>query len=106
VGFLGEFEASYKNGASLYVDAWLQGNVRAHPTFDALAGVTATQVVDFGCGKGTLTGAIRQTNSAYFIRGIDGSPAAVRIAKNRYGGIKFQVANLPRAILRYGSRVS
>jgi trans-aconitate methyltransferase len=102
--FLGAFEAMYRDGASGSFDAWLQDDVSAHPVLEALSGVQASRVLDLGCGKGALTDAIRQQTGADSVRGIDCSPTAVRIAKDRYEGIKFQVADIPRAIRRWGSQ--
>jgi trans-aconitate methyltransferase len=102
--FVGEFETMYRDGSSQAFDPWFQDDVRAHPILALLDGIKASSVLDLGCGKGALTDAIRQRTGAANIRGIDCSPTAIRIAKQRYRGIAFQVANVPKAVRRWGNQ--
>jgi trans-aconitate 2-methyltransferase len=70
---------------------------RGRPFVDLVARVGATRpadVVDLGCGPGTLTRLLAERWPGAVVRGIDSSPEMVEAARRDVPGVAFEVADL------------
>ena len=73
------------------------GDHRGRPFLDLLARVQATaprDVVDLGCGPGTLTRLLAERWPDATVRGVDQSPEMVATARREAPGVDFEVADL------------
>jgi SAM-dependent methyltransferase len=93
--FIGDFEAMYKDESVSVFDSWHQEDTRQlnrKIAFSILDKYNFKNIVDVGCGKGTLTYILKKNNN--YVVGLDVSPTAAQIAKSRYPDIDFDVLDI------------
>jgi len=93
--FVGKFEEMYQNETKEIFDSWHQDDsrqVQRKVCFALLEQFNFQNIIDLGCGKGSVTHQLKKLNNQ--VLGIDISETAVKFAKERYPDIKFLTANI------------
>jgi len=93
--FVGKFEEMYRNEAVEGFDSWHQDDTRhlnRKIAMVLLEDYNFERIVDVGCGKGSFTHCLKKKNN--IVVGIDISPKAIEVAKERYPDIDFQCVDL------------
>ena len=92
--FVGDFDALYKEDELGKFDSWHQDDLQPlnKQVLQNILKHKFQNILDVGCGKGALTNQLKDGNNN--IIGIDISPIAINIAKNRYPDIRFLTANV------------
>lgn len=94
--FVGEFEELYKQDECGQFDSWHQDDLQPlnKQVLLHLLQQNFHNILDLGCGKGALTNQLKNSNNN--VLGIDISPTAIKIAKNRYPNINFLAADVQK----------
>ena len=94
--FVGEFEELYKQDECGQFDSWHQDDLQPlnKQVLLNLLHQNFQNILDIGCGKGALTNQLKNSNNN--VLGIDISPTAIKIAKNRYQNINFLTADVQK----------
>lgn len=93
--FLGQFEEMYREESSSGFDSWHQDDSRwlsRKICLSVLEQWNFKSIVDFGCGKGQFTHMLKRRNNS--VLGVDVSPTAIKIAKERFPDIDFSVSDI------------
>lgn len=88
--FVGEFEQMYRQESVEHFDSWHQEDSRQLNRKLALGLLEEwnfDRVIDIGVGKGTLTHKLKKRNNV--VLGLDISPTAIEMARERYPDIEF-----------------
>jgi trans-aconitate methyltransferase len=93
--FIGDFETMYQNESKENFDSWHQDDTRQLQRKIDLAileDYNFSNVIDIGCGKGSLTHLLKKRNNN--VLGIDISQTAIEIATERFPDINFAVMDI------------
>jgi len=95
--FIGNFNDMYLAETKEGFDSWHQED--CSPAHRKIVVLIASQfcnnrILDIGCGKGAITQQLKRKDN--YIKAIDLSPEAIRIAKSRYPDIDFATVNVER----------
>ena len=88
--FIGNFEEMYQSEMKENFDSWYQDDTRHLPrkiVFDILNDYNFKNIIDLGCGKGSLTHVLKKKNNS--VTALDISETAINTAKEKYPDIKF-----------------
>lgn len=93
--FVGKFEEMYQAEQIEKFDSWYQEDTRHLPRkilLDIIDDFSFTNIIDIGCGKGSLTHVLKKQNND--VTGIDISSTAILQAQKRYPDINFTCMDL------------
>ncbi|MGG7091094.1 methyltransferase domain-containing protein [Campylobacter sp. 1BO] len=96
--FVGDFELMYQNEAIENFDSWHQDDSRQLQRKIDLAifdEYNFKTILDIGCGKGSFTHHLKKKNN--YCLGVDISPTAINIAKERFLDIDFEVCDISKS---------
>lgn len=106
--FLGNFEKMYQRDEAGVFDSWNQESMTLFKKIDLamIEEFNFSSIIDLGCGKGCFTNLLKKRNNSVY--GCDISPTAIKLAKNKFKEIDFQVLDLnkPLDLSDYLSRIS
>ena len=97
--FIGDFETMYKKESVENFDSWHQEDTRQlhrRLILELLNDFNFSNILDIGCGKGYFTHQLKKKNN--LVHGIDISPTAVKIAKEKFKDISFETLNINELI--------